>query len=455
MSLMKINHLTFTYPSGTTPVFEDLTLQLDTTWKLGLIGRNGCGKSTLFKLLRGMYPYKGEIVCNTLLTSFPLSIPDPSLLTIDVLHDCYPSAEEWQLRRELNLMEVDADDLLWRPFETLSGGEQTKALLAGLFLDDAFALIDEPTNHLDLHGRELLARYLRRKRGFILISHDRHFLDGCVDHVLALGRSETRVFSGNYSTWQENVARRQAHEETQNARLQQEIRHLSKAAERSTNWSHAVEKSKIGAADKGHVGHMAAKMMKRAKAIEARRERAIEEKRQLLKDVEHDQPLKLVPLAHHAEQLAIFENVQVRYDGRTISEPQSFTVRRGDRLFLDGPNGCGKSSLLRLLVGAPARTIWPAGSSSPMCHSTPKGSTAACMPLQHQPISTAHFSSLICTKWACHVGFSNRRCALFQKDKRKKSCSPKASANRHISMFGTNPSITLISLRVCKSSNSS
>lgn len=353
MSLMKINHLTFTYPSGTTPVFEDLTLQLDTTWKLGLIGRNGCGKSTLFKLLRGMYPYKGEIVCNTLLTSFPLSIPDPSLLTIDVLHDCYPSAEEWQLRRELNLMEVDADDLLWRPFETLSGGEQTKALLTGLFLDDAFALIDEPTNHLDLHGRELLARYLRRKRGFILISHDRHFLDGCVDHVLALGRSETRVFSGDYSTWQENAARRQTHEETQNARLQQEIRHLSKAAERSANWSHAVEKSKIGAADKGHVGHMAAKMMKRAKAIEARRERAIEEKRQLLKDVEHDQPLKLVPLAHHAEQLAIFENVQVRYDGRTIGQPQSFTVRLGDRLFLDGPNGCGKSSLLRLLVGAP------------------------------------------------------------------------------------------------------
>lgn len=354
MSLINISHLSFSYPESLTPVFEDLSLKLDTNWRLGLIGRNGRGKTTLLRLLLGEMPYSGTISNCANFVYFPQTPADPTLLARDVLAGLYPLAEDWQLRRELNLLGCDADEILWRPFDTLSGGEQTKALLAGLFLDDAaFPLIDEPTNHLDLAGREAVARYLSHKPGFILVSHDRRFLDAAVDHILAINASDIEIHNGNYSSWQDNFARREAHEKAQNARLQSEIRQLKQAAARTANWSDRVERTKIGADDKGHVGHMAAKMMKRSKAIETRRERAIEEKSQLLKNIEQDEPLKLVPLTYRADRLVSFEEVQVRYAGVTIGAPRSFTIHRSDRLFLDGPNGSGKSSLLRLLAGEP------------------------------------------------------------------------------------------------------
>lgn len=354
MSLININYLTFFYPESLTPVFEDLSLKLDTNWRLGLIGRNGRGKTTLLRLLLGEMPYSGTISNCANFVYFPQKPADPTLLAQDVLAELYPLTENWQLRRELNLLGLDADEVFWRPFDTLSGGEQAKLLLSGLFLDEAsFPLIDEPTNHLDLAGREAVARYLSHKPGFILVSHDRHFLDAAIDHVLALNLSDIEVHSGNYSSWQENFARREAHEKEQNARLQHEIRQLKQAAQRTANWSDRVERTKIGAADKGYVGHMAAKMMKRSKAIEARRERAIEEKSKLLKDFEHEQPLKLVPLTYRADRLVTFEEVQVRYADVAVGAPRSFTIHRGDRLFLDGPNGSGKSSLLRLLADEP------------------------------------------------------------------------------------------------------
>lgn len=351
MSLINVEHLTFSYPSSLEPVFKDVSFKLDTDWRLGLIGRNGRGKTTFLKLLMGEESHSGTISCPAECIYFPQTPADPTLLSCDVLAELYPLAEDWQFRRELNLLKLDADDIFWRPFSTLSGGEQTKVLLAGLFLDDAaLPLIDEPTNHLDLAGREAVARYLSHKPGFILVSHDRTFLDAAIDHVLALNLSDIEVHSGNFSSWQENFTRREAHEKEQNARLQHEIRQLKQAAARTANWSDRVERTKIGAADKGHVGHMAAKMMKRSKAIETRRERAIEEKSKLLKNFEQDEPLKLVPLAYRAERLVSFEEVQVRYAGVAIGTPHSFTIHRGDRLFLDGPNGCGKSSLLHLLT---------------------------------------------------------------------------------------------------------
>lgn len=356
MSLINISHLSFSYPESLTPVFEDLSLKLDTNWRLGLIGRNGRGKTTLLRLLLGEMPYSGTISNCANFVYFPQTPADPTLLARDVLAGLYPLAEDWQLRRELNLLGCDADEILWRPFDTLSGGEQTKALLAGLFLDDAaFPLIDEPTNHLDLAGREAVARYLSHKPGFILVSHDRRFLDAAVDHILAINASDIEIHNGNYSSWQDNFARREAHEKAQNARLQSEIRQLKQAAARTANWSDRVERTKIGADDKGHVGHMAAKMMKRSKAVEARRERTIEKKSRLLKDFEREQPLKLVPLTYRADRLVTFENVQVRYNDTPIGAPHTFTIHRSARLFLDGPNGCGKSSLLRLLANnAPA-----------------------------------------------------------------------------------------------------
>lgn len=112
------------------------------------------------------------------------------------------------------------DDALYRPFSTLSGGEQAKILLALLFAREGrYLLIDEPTNHLDETGRALVSRYLAKKSGFLLVSHDRAFLDGCVDHILSINRSGIEVQKGNFSSWYENRQRQDAFELAQNAQL--------------------------------------------------------------------------------------------------------------------------------------------------------------------------------------------------------------------------------------------
>lgn len=231
-------------------------------------------------------------------------------------------------------------------------------MLAALFLNEGhFLLIDEPTNHLDTYARERVSAYLKRKKGFILVSHDRHFLDGCVDHILSLNKTDIEVQSGNFSSYMENFERMQDYERTQNDRLKREITHLQQSARRASGWSDKVESSKYGVqdsglkADRGYVGHKSAKMMKRAKVIEARTQDAIEQKSKLMKNVETAEELKLYPQVYHTDRMVDFSSVEIVYDGKKVCGPISFTIRQGDRVVLDGKNGSGKSSLLKLLLG--------------------------------------------------------------------------------------------------------
>lgn len=358
MSLIAINDLSFSYPSMAEPVFEHVTLQLDTDWKLGLIGRNGRGKTTFLNLLMGRYNCADAIRSNVQFDYFPYAVEHPEWLTVDVLSEAAPLAESWELQRELNLLDV-ADDVFWRPFQTLSHGEQTKVLLAALFLNEGhFLLIDEPTNHLDLQGRRKVSDYLNQKKGFILVSHDRRFLDGCVDHILSVNRTDIVLQSGNYSSWMLNFDRQMSYEKAEQDRLRKEIRRMKDAAARASGWSGEAEKGKFGVqssglkADRGFAGHKAAKVMKRAKSLEKRQQKAIEETSGLLKNREETEPLKFFPVPYHSETLMSLKGVSAVYDGEPVSRPVTFDLKRGDRLVLDGRNGSGKSSLLRILSGA-------------------------------------------------------------------------------------------------------
>lgn len=350
MSMINVKNLSFTYDNSANPVFENVSFSIDTHWKLGFVGRNGRGKTTFLSLLMKKYEYTGMIQASVNFDYFPYLVKDVKKTTLDIVTEICPMAQEWEIIRELSYLDVDAE-ILWRSFDSLSQGEQTKVLLAVLFLKPSnFLLIDEPTNHLDAQAREVLMRYLQRKAGFILVSHDRKVLDGCIDHVLAINRTNIEVQSGNYSTWFHQFTLQQEREGEQNERLKKDIRRLKDSAVRTSIWSDKVEASKIGAADKGFVGHKAAKMMQRSKNIEHRQMAAIEKKKGLLKNVEEMENLSLPSLKHHAKVLVSFQDVCPVYDQRVVGQPQTFQIENGQRVFLDGKNGCGKSSLLKLIV---------------------------------------------------------------------------------------------------------
>lgn len=366
MSLIQINNLNFTYEGSFDPVFENVTFQIDTNWKLGFIGRNGKGKTTFLKLLMHEYEYSGSITASVDFEYFPFPIEDPSLMTYEILENVNPMMEQWKLIRELNLLDTDPE-ILYRPFRTLSFGEQTKSLLAALFLKEhAFLLIDEPTNHLDVRAREKMADYLARKKGFILVSHDRDFIDRCADHVLVLNRQSIEVRKGNFSSWYADKSARDDLERRQNESLKKDIHKLKEAARQAARWSDKVEGSKIGTRvaglkpDRGHIGHQAAKMMKRAKSLEHRKENAVREKESLLKDVETADSLKINVLDHHSRRLVSLQDITIDYrSGNTgnceHSSPLlthfSLEVLKGERIALSGKNGCGKSSLIKLILG--------------------------------------------------------------------------------------------------------
>ena len=132
MSIIKVENLTFSYPSSNDNIFENVSFQIDTDWKLGFVGRNGRGKTTFLNLLQHKYEYSGRIVSSVQFDYFPYFVSDKSKLTEDVLKEVCPMAEEWQLMRELSYLDVNCE-CLYRPFNTLSNGEQTKVLLGHYF----------------------------------------------------------------------------------------------------------------------------------------------------------------------------------------------------------------------------------------------------------------------------------------------------------------------------------
>lgn len=322
MSQISVNHLTFYYDGSYDNIFEDVSFQIDTDWKLGFVARNGRGKTTFLNLLMGKYEYRGSITASVEFDYFPFPVSDRTKDAISIIEEINPECEFWKICRELTLLHVEAD-VLYRPFETLSNGEQTKVMLAVLFSgENRFLLIDEPTNHLDAEARELVNDYLNHKKGFLLVSHDRAFLDKCIDHVLTINKADIEVQQGNFSSWWENKRRQDEYELAENERLKKDIRKLAAAARQSGQWADNVEATKIGRKSekyeknidtRAYVGEKSRRMQMRRKNLERRQNRAIEEKSSLLKNIETAEKLKLFPLRHHKDVLVHMEEVSIGY----------------------------------------------------------------------------------------------------------------------------------------------
>lgn len=358
MSLISIKNLTFGYDGNINNVFDNVSFNIDTDWKLGLIGRNGKGKTTLLKLLLGELKYTGTISKNIDFDYFPFEVKNKEKMAIEIVNEIAPYAEDWEIIKEINLLGANTE-ILYRTFNLLSGGEQVKVLLVSLFLKgNNFLLIDEPTNHLDIQTRDTLAEYLKRKKGFILVSHDRIFLDKVVDHIISINNTNIEIQKGNFSSWKENKEKQDNFEIMQNEKIRKDINRLEIASRNTANWSDKVEKTKYNTTnsgskvDKGYIGHQAAKMMKKSKVMEKRIDKELEEKSKLLNNIDRNDSLKIIPIETRKNPLIIADNLQIVYDKKTIFNKISFEIKNGDRLAIIGKNGIGKSSILKLILGS-------------------------------------------------------------------------------------------------------
>lgn len=364
MAQINVTNLTFHYENSFDNIFENVSFSIDTNWKLGFVGRNGKGKTTFLNLLLGKEEYTGNISTSAVFDYFPYKTEEAWLreCAAELVDRWKADCELWRVICELDKLDTDAE-ILYRPFSTLSHGERTKVMLAVLFSgENNFLLIDEPTNHLDRDSRETVKKYLMQKKGFILVSHDRDLLDACVDHVLVLNRATIDVQAGNFSSWWENKVKKDHFSEMENEKHRKEIVKLEKAADRISRWADKSESTKIGfdpkkepdrcASTRAYIGAKTKKMQSRVMQLENRIEREIEEKEGLLQDVEKPVDLKIMPMKHYKETLVSARDFSIKYKEAEdkLFENLSFEIKQGERVFLNGNNGCGKSSLIKAIL---------------------------------------------------------------------------------------------------------
>lgn len=398
MAQIEIRDLTFYYDDFYHPVFEHLTVNLDTDWKMALVGRNGRGKSTLLKLLEGsLQPTSGEIKKNGTVSYFPYLYDATFTKAMDVVKGCIGGLRTLELKlqkyeenfannsedtaldetdsvayfetlnryleldgyamesyicRELSQMGL-SEELLQQDFDTLSGGEQTCMLIIALFLrKDAFVLLDEPTNHLDVGKKEHLKEYLKKKKGYIIASHDTEFLDVVCDHILAINKADISVEQGNYSTWHNNMELKEQFELRTREKLEREISQLERQSKQTRAWSNIGNKQKYPFA--GHFRTNGTRAyMRQAKAAEQHIKDNLEEKKQLLRNMEAERKLNISQEVVQRDYLLTADHVTFCYEGASepVFEDVTLHIYPGDKIWLRGKNGAGKTTLLKLLAG--------------------------------------------------------------------------------------------------------
>ncbi|HNT98428.1 MAG TPA: ATP-binding cassette domain-containing protein [Elusimicrobiales bacterium] len=354
--LLEARDLAFAYPSGTENVFSGASFRLYRGDKTALLGDNGSGKTTLLRMLAGeLEPSAGDLALRGA-GVFLLRQEDSAEgagSALDWLREGLLESGDWDLAAELyagaaRLGFAAAD--LERPVETFSGGERKMlALMAGFLRRPDLYLLDEPTNYLDAAAMARLSGELKRFRGaFVVVSHDRAFLDDCVEKVLELKRSEFAVYEGNYSAY---AAQKRAEFELavkKKEKIEGQIAHLRVMERNYRDWGAAKEKEKIGAADKGFIGARAARLQKKSARAARRAREKIEELEREKPFVEKVRSAFLPPAAPSWLEVS---GLSKRLGSRTLFKDLSFRLKSGGRLVLEGDNGAGKSTLMRILAG--------------------------------------------------------------------------------------------------------
>jgi lincosamide and streptogramin A transport system ATP-binding/permease protein len=386
MQEIKINNLEFYYTTPYKEIFENLNLSINKSWKTGLIGKNGRGKTTLLNLLLNeLEPNKGKITNNSNLIYFPFRTQKYETV-FDYIKQNIAPYKEWESKMEHclqnpteeNLKKYDKilerymfnngykingiiereiqeiglkKEILDKSMCNLSGGEITKINIVILFQKkEKFPLIDEPTNHLDMEGREILASYLGKKEGFIMVSHDRYFLDLACDHIISLNKNSIDVKNTDFSGWEKSHTIKLKEENSKDYKIKKEIKSLKKQADQQSKWSISREKDKQGSYDKGAVGASAAKLMKKSILAKRNVNNKISEKQKLLKDKEKEYSLKFRISEKTPENIMEIRNLNISYDKQCILENINLDIKKGDKIAITGKNGSGKTSIIRAIL---------------------------------------------------------------------------------------------------------
>ncbi|UCG42049.1 MAG: ABC-F family ATP-binding cassette domain-containing protein [candidate division WOR-3 bacterium] len=379
---------------GAEPVLNSVSMTLNRGEKVGLVGPNGCGKTTLLRiLLRELAPDSGRVVVD--------GSPEMAYVRQDVLAEDGVSVYDWvfgeldalehRIEKSRQDLASDPDDegemlkleILEEEMETkfgadfrsrgetaldrfgfgadrrrdevqrMSPGERARLELARVVTAaPEVLLLDEPTNFLDVAQREWLEDYLRRFPGTVLaVSHDRVFLNRIVNRVYELRRGKLQAFEGDYDDYararQHQLKRLQVESDLQ----QKELRRLRQVAEKRKAWAGRREKDKRGAGDKGFVTARAARMAKRAKHAEKRIEQALERHEAARPFTEKKPRLRLFSKEPPNKRALLARSVHKSFGGRTILNAVSFELKARERAALVGANGCGKTVLLKMLAG--------------------------------------------------------------------------------------------------------
>jgi ATP-binding cassette subfamily F protein uup len=342
MRLITFHEVGFTWRKP--PILEDVNLAIDTGERIGLLGRNGTGKSTLLKLIAGnIQPDHGTVRTAPKLRISRLiqEVPDDVGGTIsDVISGGWSTStdpgdedaihnQQWQLEaaldRTLTRMQLDPS----RPFASLSAGLKRRTLLGrALISQPDLLLLDEPTNHLDIESILWLEDFLKGYSGaYIFVTHDRAFLRALATRILELDRGRLLDWECDYTTFLKRKADVLAAEEKQDAlfdkKLAQEEVWIRKGVEARRTRNEG-----------------------RVRALEEMRRQRVDRRKKI-----GDVKMQATTLERSGELVAELTDVSFAYESRPIIKKFSTLISRGDKIGIVGPNGAGKSTLIKLLLG--------------------------------------------------------------------------------------------------------
>lgn len=388
-TIIRFDKAAFAYPGWKEWLLEDISFAIEEGERVGLLGYNGSGKTTLLGLILGDqepvkgtieridtdifffrqedYARGGETVFNYLMSS---------RTDIFLIREQIQEMEERGQTGGLNyadhieqyreksgygfeqIMEKTVSvfgfppGVLDRAVNTLSGGERRLLKLASGFLaDKKLYLLDEPTNYLDDQGIAFLSRAIAFSgAAFLIVSHDRWFLDQTVKRILEIERRTVRTYAGNYTIFirtKENEIKTRLRKKE---RIETEIKKLKDIERTYKIWGYRKEKQVKSAGDRGYVSHRAAKLMKRAVQARERVTKRINALERAKPHIEKYYDFHFEETATRTEAILCANGLTKTIGGRELFKNLSFTVDRSEKIALVGPNGSGKTTLIKILL---------------------------------------------------------------------------------------------------------